>query len=247
MRTLLQNAWPVLLVLSACSGAGTQKADVDDKVTELQVPHLKTECEELAKKPVPKGKCGRTIWFGAHLDEIHQRTKDLESFKPGREWLVRESTYNHLLNAISPKARKEWLTGAKALDYEECPQLQAGYCFLAAQAAEKIPQYTVDTKAYPHQDSGEIKLMKTAINELSAHTIFYMGVEEDSWLIEKNGYGIPTARYKHGMAYVRYALDDHPFCRTYFINIVQDYSGGSSYGDSTVRFVDENIVACPKK
>ncbi|MFT3713678.1 MAG: hypothetical protein QM817_38965 [Archangium sp.] len=242
----LKNAWPVLLVLSACSGGGTQKADVDDKVTSIQSPHTKAECEELAKAVAPKGKCGHSIWFSHHLGEINTRIKELESFTPERSWLVHGSDYNHLLNAISPTARAKWLAGAKAESYGECPELQAAYCRLAVLAEEKIPLFQPNTKAYPNKDSGDFKLMKGKIKELSAHSIFYMGIEEDSWLIEKNGLGIPTDRYKHGMAWVRFAPNDHPFCRIYYINLIQDYSGGGSYGDTYANFVDDVLVGCPK-
>lgn len=249
MNFALKSLSPVVvaLSLSACSGGGTQKADVDDKVTSIQSPHTKAECEELAKKTAPKGKCGHTIWFSHHLGEVNQRIKDLETFTLGRKYLVHSSNYDHLLYAVSPSARTKWLSGANAEAFGECPELQTAYCKLATLAEEKIPLYPANTKAYPNKDSGDFKLMKGKIKELSAHSIFYMGIQEESWLIEKNGLGIPTARYKHGMAWVRYAPDDHPFCRAYYINLIQDYSGGGSYGDTYANFIEDTLVGCPEK
>lgn len=146
----LKRWWPVVLVLSACSGT-LQKADVDDKVTEVQTPHTKAACEELAKQTAPKGKCGHTIWFSHHLGEINQRIKELESFTPGRKFLVHASNNNHLLYSVSPAARQRWLDSSKADAFAECPELQTAYCKLALLADEKVPQFQPNTKAYPNK------------------------------------------------------------------------------------------------
>lgn len=238
----------ISLLAAACSGGTVQKASVADKVTTLQVPHSPEECEAAAKKPVPaaKGAC-KGMWFSTHLSEIQKRQKEVDSYTPDRTYFTRGFTYDHLLNAISPGARKKWLTGANALDFEACPTLQAALCNLAHSAEAKLPTYLPDVKHYAAHNSSEEKLMLKAINELENHTVYTVGLEQDTWLIDKNGLGLPTARYKHGMAWVRYALDDHPYCHAYYINVVQEYSGGGTYGDTEARFIEDYVVGCPPK
>ncbi len=87
--------------------------------------------------------------------------------------------------------------------------------------------------------------MKSKIEDLANHKILHAGIQEANWLIDKNDIGIPNSRYKHGRVWARYAKDDHPYCRTYYINIIQDYAGGGTYAASYARLVNEGLVGCP--
>lgn len=190
-------------------------------------------------------KCTGNGWLDAHTDDINKRREEVDSYTPDRGWFTGSSTYDHLLFAVSPSAKADWLKNSNALDIQDCPKLVEAFDKLAASAAKKLPTYLPNTKAYSFHNPAEEKLMKGKINNLADHKIFYIGVEEPSWLIEKNEFGIPKSRYKHGLVWVRYVPNDHPYCRIYYINIIQDYAGGGTYGASYGYFVKDQLAGCP--
>ena len=196
-----------------------------------------------SKNALPTGNCAGNIWVQSHLEDIAKRQKEVDSFTPDREWLVGSNNYDHLLYAVSPSAREKWLTGANALEYKNC--LASALDKLAASAATKLPLFLPAAKTYAQHNPAEEKLMKSKINDLADHKIFYIGIQEPSWLIDKNEFGIPKSRYKHGMVWVRYAPNDHAYCRVYYINIIQDYAGGGTYGASYAYFVEDKLFGCP--
>jgi hypothetical protein len=169
--------------------------------------------------------------------------KEVESFTPERGWLINSNNYDHLLYAVSPQAREKWLTSSNALDYKNC--LASAFDKLAAAAATKLPLFLPNTKAYAQHNPLEERLMRSKISDLADHKIFYIGVQEPSWLIDKNELGIPKNRYKHGMVWVRYTPNDHAYCRVYYINVIQDYAGGGTYGASYATFIEDQLVGCP--
>jgi hypothetical protein len=189
------------------------------------------------------GNCDGNIWVQSHLEDIGKRQKEVESFTPERGWLINANNYDHLLYAVSPAAREKWLSGANALAYKNC--LAAGFDRLAAAAANKLPLFLPNTGAYAQRNAAEVSLMKTKISDLADHKVFYAGIQEANWLVDKNEYGIPKNRYKHGMVYVRYVPNDHPYCRVYYINIIQDYAGGGTYGASYATFIEDQLFGCP--
>lgn len=189
------------------------------------------------------GNCAGNIWVDSHLGDIAKRQKEVDSFTPDRGWLVNGNNYDHLLYAVSPAAREKWLTSSNALDYRNC--LASSLDKLAASAATKLPLFLPNTKAYPLHNATEEGLMKSKISDLADHKIFYIGIQEPNWLIDKNEYGLPKSRYKHGMVWVRYTPNDHPYCRVYYINVIQDYAGGGTYGASYGYFVEDRLFGCP--
>ena len=196
-----------------------------------------------SKNAVPTGNCEGNIWVSSHLEDIAKRQKEVDSFTPDRGWLVNSNNYDHLLYAVSPIAREKWLTGANALDYKNC--LASAFDKLSASAATKLPLFLPNTKAYAQHNAAEERLMKSKISDLADHKIFYVGIQEPSWLIENNEFGIPKHKYKHGMVWVRYTLNDHPYCRVYYINVIQDYAGGGTYGASYANFIEDKLFGCP--
>jgi hypothetical protein len=47
------------------------------------------------------------------------------------------------------------------------------------------------------------------------------------------------------VVWARSTLNDHPYCRIYWINIIQDYAGGGTYGASYAYFVNDELAGCP--
>jgi hypothetical protein len=65
-----------------------------------------------------------------------------------------------------------------------------------------------------------------------------------SWEIEKLNNGLPSSRYKSGMAWVKSPKLDAGYCRIAHVNIVQDYSGGGTYADSKANFINLEPAGC---
>ncbi len=196
-----------------------------------------------SKSAAPTGNCAGNIWVESHLEDIAKRQNEIDSFTPDRGWLVNGNNYDHLLYAVSPSARERWLAGANALDYRNC--FAAALNKLADSAAAKLPRFLPNTGAYAQHNPSEERLMKSKINDLADHKIFYVGIKEPNWLIDKNEFGLPKSRYKHGIVWVRYTPNDHRYCRLYYINVIQDYAGGGTYGASYGAFIEDQLVGCP--
>jgi hypothetical protein len=150
-----------------------------------------------------------------------------------------------LLFAVSPSAREKWLKDSNALQFKECPNLVSALDKLAAAAAEKFPLYTANPKAYNLRNPAEEKMMKATLKNAAAVKIHKIGLNQASWLISKNELGLPTSRYKHGFIWFRDPADDHPYCHFYYVNILQDYAGGGTYGASYALFVEDGLAGCP--
>lgn len=219
----------------------------DNQTNDSQTTNNQTQdnrAEEDSPPPKVKDECESDPVTRFATDEIAKMIEDIDAFTPDRGWLYSGyPTYKYLLFAVSPSARKGWQNDFK--DMGNCPKIVAGLERLSESAAKKLPLFKPDTKEYAFRNPAEERLMKGKINELADHKIHYIGVRQQNWLIEKNSLGIPTARYKHGLVWVRYTPNDHPFCRAYYINIVQDYAGGGTYGTSYANFIDDVLVGCP--
>jgi hypothetical protein len=116
---------------------------------------------------------------------------------------------------------------------------------LAAALAKKLPTYLPSLAAYKIHNPAEEALMKRTLTTPTRYKIFFSGLEQSAWLIDKNSLGIPTARYKHGLIYLRNTQADHPYCYATYVNVIQDYSGGGTYAASRARLVQDDLVGCP--
>lgn len=181
----------------------------------------------------------------SHMDSIEQTRKEAEDYRPGeRNYYV--STLSDRKNiyfeaAMMPSKRKEWYTNMP-VDTQNCfnPALDA----LAAIAKKTLPSFT-GPSGYTFGTPAEKKVLLTAINDLAKGTVLRSGLEEANWLIDKNEYGLPTARFKRGYVLAKYPNSDNTNCWVFWINIVQDYAGGGTYAASYGNFVGRSIAGCP--
>lgn len=223
----------VFVVVSGCRKGGDEAIPVDND----PVVH-----SPIAEKP-DKG-CGG--FYSHHYGQALKTLREAEEYKAGlRDYYVRElNDYRneYLLAAISPSRRKEWLSSHKVAEKDtHCivPILDE----LAAAAKRTLPKYR--PRGYTHHDSSEQELILNAVKaELPDADDIAVGVSSPSWLIDKHSNGIPRSRYKYGMAWVKSASLDDGYCRIFYVNIVQDYAGGSSYGDSTGNYIKNEPAGC---
>lgn len=185
-----------------------------------------------------------SVWLRAHMDDIAEKQKQVEAFDPNtKRYLVSASTYDYLLFAVSPRARDEWLKGANAEEFK--PNLDPVLDALAAAAAKKLPIYIPHASLFAFHNPLEERMMKGEMGSLAALKIHQLGLADSAWQISKNEIGIPTARFKRGYAWVRVPTEDHPYCRLYEVNIIQDYAGGGTYAASYAKFLGNTLFGCP--
>lgn len=183
-----------------------------------------------------------------HIDEIKRWRKMVDEYDSvDKIYLVPDSNDNYLLYAVSPQAREKWLKNMGVLDIRQTPnnRLDAALDELKSSAAKKLPLYLPEIKNYSIRNPVEERLMKAKIDNPAAHKILYLGLQHANWQIDKNDLGIPTARYKRGMVWTQVAGQDHPYCWVYYINVIQDYAGGGTYGASYGNFIRAELFGCP--
>lgn len=182
-----------------------------------------------------------------HMEEIEKRIEEVQSFTPSRGWFVGRSTYNYLLFAVSPSERDRWY---KSFGIARAPesikkQFNAALDKLAAAAAVKLPQYQISPSTYNLKTPAEDRLLRGGLENAADVTIFKVGLKQAAWLIDKNDYGIPNSRFRYGMIWLRDPSSDHPYCKIAWINLVQDYAGGGTYGATYASYIDSELAGCP--
>lgn len=183
-----------------------------------------------------------SVWLMAHRDGIAKDLKLVEEYNPATKTTMSTDS-EYMYYAVSPKARAEWLAGAKAQDFKE--QIDKLLAPLADALSKKLPTYFPNPNVYNIHNAAEEAKLKTALDNPARYKIFKIGLNEANWLIDANVLGIPTARYKHGRIYVRDTQADYPYCLARYVNIKQNYAGGGTYAASYATFIRDEIVGCP--
>jgi len=183
-----------------------------------------------------------------YIDELRAAQKQVSAYDPKTKISVAGGTsYNWLLRAVSPKERKNFMgKWGPNMTTETRVKFDTGLDALSKTAAAKIPLAMPEAGSFPIKNAIEEKKMLAAMSDVPGIKVYGSGLEQSAWLIDKNGYGIPTARYKHGRIWGKNPSADYPYCRFWFVNIIQDYAGGGRYGASRAKFVDTNFAACPE-
>lgn len=203
----------------------------------------KPAVSETAAKPKD---CSGDAVAQVHLEDLGKTRKEAEDFTPGsRNYYVSELSDRknlYLEAALLPGERKEWL-GKWPADFQNC--MNTALDGLAAVAKRTLPGYT-GPAGYTNGTPAERKVLLTAINDLTEGKVLKSGIRQANWVIDKDSYNFPTARYKHGYVLIQYPKRNHGgFCWVFWINVVQDYAGGGTYGASEGRFISRALAGCP--
>lgn len=178
-----------------------------------------------------------------YKENMQKTLEQAKSFIPGRGWYVQDFNdgWNEYLRAaISPSERNVF-----EKKYGHLYACLSGLLEAIAQAAQKtLPLYK--PVGYNIHNAAEERLLRSGVTDLAQARVLGTGLMESNWLISKNEFGIPTARFKHGMIYAQYpkTSTDDGFCRIIYVNIVQDYSGGGTYGASRASFIKSEPAGC---
>lgn len=184
------------------------------------------------------------MWF----DELQVALKEAEEYTPqsDRAIYTYSGKYDWGLLAVSASARNEWFEDIA--DWRKANpknKFDAAFDKLAALLAKHMPAFKGGLASYTFRNPADEKVLKTVFEDITRYQIYSYGIKQNNWLIEKNDYGIPVARYKHAVFYLKDKKGDHPYCYLTYVNIIQDYSGGGTYAASRARFIEDQLVGCP--
>ena len=191
----------------------------------------------------PAADCTKDPATEIHLEDVEKTRKEAEDFRPGlRQFYVSEMNHSkniYLEAALLPWQRTEFL-GKRDAEFVNCmnPALDR----LAATARKTISSYTGPTN-YNLGTPAEKKVLLSAITGVEKAKILKVGILQPNWLIEKDSFNFPTSRYKHGVVIFKNPEDE--FCWLFWVNIVQQYAGGGTYGASYGNYVGRSLSGCP--
>ena len=220
-------------------GFSCKKGDsTDEKIEVDDTPVVRSAIAE----KVAKG-CGN---YSYHYGQALKTLREAEEYKPGlRDYYVSELNDHRnefLLASISPSLRKEWFSSHRTAE-KDLHCMVSIFDELAAAAKRTLPKY--HPRGYIHHESADEEVIRSAIKEaIPDFEELAVGVKSPSWLIEKHNNGIPSSRYKYGMAWIKNPKDDDGYCRLVFVNVVQDYAGGESYAASTGNYISSEPAGC---
>ena len=181
-------------------------------------------------------------WLRAHRDDIAKVLKAVNEYDPATEISMR-SDMDVALYAVSLKARNEWLKEKNALAFKD--EIDKLLQPLAEALAKKLPTFFPKMEKYAVRNPAEEALMKQVLTNPARYKIFKIGLMQSAWQIDKGVLGIPNARYKNGLIYLRDTQADHPYCYATYVNVIQDYAGGGTYAASRSKLVLDELVGCP--
>jgi hypothetical protein len=182
-------------------------------------------------------------WVDYQIGEIGKYQKQLESWNPANQIFPRPSSSDDYIGlALSKKDRATWLQDKKVAPDA---RLEAALNGLKDVLSRRLPEYTISPKSFNNRNAAEEKLVLAEMSDVPGLRVFKIGFNQANWLIDKNGLGIPKARYKHGLVYGRNPASEDPFCRIWYVNVVQEYSGGGTFGATEARYIEKEYIACP--
>jgi len=200
----------------------------------------------------PSGGCDQySFVIGVFVDDIKKKQAEAAAYTGPQDkiYYVSETQDDYVRMSVSKRARDKWFADKKMNDYradKPCNKVDPALDELAATVAKTIPLYVPSPGKYAVHNAAEEALMKSKITDLSAaDKVFKIGLDSANWNIGKDDYNFPINRYKYGMIYMKPSGADDPYCRMIFVNVIQDYSGGGTYGASYGRFIKSEIAGCP--
>lgn len=184
-------------------------------------------------------------WLEIMLEDIHKKESEVESYDPSeRSQLVTRSTPDFFTIAISARARAAYYKQERVNETRKSA-LNAALDRLAASAAKKLPLYKPNATLFAFRNPSAEQMMIRNLPNAATLRVHKTGLKEADWLIEKNQFGIPVDRYRHGFIWARDSNDEHPYCHLYTVFVQQNYAGGGGYGQAFARVSDDEIFGCP--
>lgn len=182
-------------------------------------------------------------WVDYQIGKINEYKQQLESWNPQTQVFPKPNSSDDYIGlALSKKERASWLADKKVAPDA---RLDAALDEVKASLMRRMPEYKINPKSFTNRNAAEEKLMLAEMSDIPGMKVFKIGFNQPTWLIDKNEWGIPKARYKHGLIYGRNPASEDSFCRVWYINVVQEYSGAGTYGPTQARYIEKEFIACP--
>lgn len=241
-----------LLFVAIPFGFSAAEAQITIKIPNIKKitkPNIKTDTtsnvsdNDTTATPKTDGSGSTNWWVDYQIGEINKYKQRLSDWDPAKQYFPNpQSNDDYIGLAFSKKERAAWLRDKKV---EPDTRLDAALDELKDVLTRRLPEYKINQKSFLNRNAAEEKLVLAALPDVPGIKIFKIGFNQASWLIDKNELGIPKARYKHGLVYGRDPASEDPFCRVWYVNVVQDYAGGGTYGATEARYIERSFIACP--
>ena len=182
-------------------------------------------------------------WVDYQIEAITKYKHQIDGWNPATQIFPKPSSSDDYISlALSKKERDSWLRDKKV-----APDARLDACLeeLKASLTRRMPEYTVNPKSFTYRNAAEEKLLLAEMADVPGMKVFKIGFNQSTWLIDRNEWGIPKARYKHGLIFGRNPASEDPFCRVWYVNVVQEYTGGGTYGPTQARYIEKEFIACP--
>lgn len=178
-------------------------------------------------------------------DEINKNKAEIERYDPSKGGKMATSGFKDWVTlAVSKSARAEYYRRDE-VDQRQQTKLDPVFDSLADAISKKIGGYKPEADRFAFRSSGDERLMLGELRPSSTRKIMKIGLAQANWEIYKNELGLPSYRFKRGYIWARDTADDHPYCKLYYISIVQGYAGGGTYGASSATYEETRLTGCP--
>lgn len=254
-NTFIQLAFLIAVMAVTVSGVAAQITINIPGIKKILKPDVRTNVETTTRENLdPTARTNPTTlhgnadgstnwWIDYQIEAINKYKQQLDSWNPASEVFPKPNASDDFIDlAFSRKERASWLRDKKVAPDA---RLDAALDSLKASLTRRLPEYTINPKTFTYRNAAEEKLMLADMAEVPGIKVFKIGFNQPSWLIDKNEWGIPKARYKHGLIYGRNPATEDPFCRIWYLNVVQEYSGAGTYGPTQARYIEKEYIACP--
>ena len=216
-------------------------------IKKITKPNITTDANSIVRDngntTQTSGNGSTNWWIDYQIGEIAKYKKALDDYNPANQVFPNPpSSDDYITLAFSKKERASWLQSKKVTPDA---RLDAALDSLKEVLTRRLPEYTINPRSFTNRNAAEEKLLLGALSDVPGIKVFKVGFNQASWLIDKNELGIPKARYKHGLVYGRNPASEDPFCRVWYVNVVQEYAGGGTYGATEARYIQKEFIACP--
>lgn len=188
--------------------------------------------------------------IGVFVDDIKKKQEEASSYTGPQDkiYYVAETQDDYIKLAVSKSRRDKWFEDKKMTDYRRdtaCNKVDPALDELAAAVAKTIHLYVPEAGKFGVRNAAEEAQMKSKVTDMADLKLLKIGLASANWNIGKDDYNFPINRYKYGMIYVKPLKADDPYCRMIFVNVIQDYAGGGTYGATYARFIKSEVAGCP--
>jgi hypothetical protein len=248
-QNFLNISFLLLAVTFAVSNVTAQITINFPSIKKIKKPVITADTTTVTDTTVTTNTTNRTTgnstnwWFDYQIAEIAKYRSQLDSWNPETQIFPKpNSSDDYISLALSKKERAAWLRDKKV---EPNAKLDASLDELKTLLVRRLPEYKINPKSFTNRNAAEEKLVLAEMSDVPGLKVFKIGFNQPTWLIDKNEWGIPKARYKHGLVYGRNPNREDPFCRVWYVNVVQEYSGAGTYGPTEARYIEKEFIACP--